>query len=94
MTPDDELAAMERRWARNRARMRRAGAVTATCLLAAIALTVFATLAQEIGAVPGKLARPLSCSVGACAGGDQASHMAGPSFVADQLHSKMEGNCR
>lgn len=90
-----ELAAMERRWARHR----RICAVGIPCLWAVFALIVFAGAAFETGKVARQLPGAFP-SVGAGGanvvpdGGVQASHTAGPSVVADQLHSKMEGKCR
>ena len=92
-----ELAAMERRWARKR----RICAAAATCLWAVFALIVFTGAAFETGRATGetgKVARQLPGTFPfggvQASGGVEASHTAGPSLVADQLHSKMEGKCR
>lgn len=86
-----ELAALERKWAR---RQRRYEALCAIAW-ALFALIVFACTALETGKVAGKLS---TADLGPAAMGSgvavQASHKAGPSIVADQLHSKMEGKCR
>jgi hypothetical protein len=96
MSLDREMAALERQWER---RSRRKEVLCAVAW-AAFALIVFAGTAFETGRATGetgKVARQLPCALvmnSGAAGAGEASHRAGPSIVADQLHSKMEGNCR
>lgn len=77
-----EWLAMEVRWSRQDRWLRRIGSLA----WALFALIVFAGTAHETG--------KLSAANLGAAGLGQASHKAGPSIVADQLHSKLEGKCR
>lgn len=76
-----EWLALETRWSRQDRWLRRVGSL----VWALFALIVFTGAALETG----KLTGPDVSAVAI-----EASHSAGPSIVADQSHSKSEGNCR
>lgn len=87
MSLGSEMADLERKWARRQRRYEALGAIA----WALFALLVFAGTAHETG----KLAAADFGSAGVASGVPvQASHKAGPSIVADQLHFKTEGKCR
>ncbi|OYW50740.1 MAG: hypothetical protein B7Y36_18840 [Novosphingobium sp. 28-62-57] len=102
MSPEQQLAWLKQEAdleRRLRQRRRHTEVLGAICW-ALFALIVFAGMAFETGRATGEaghVARQLPGAFpgdGVQARGVEASHTAGPSLVGDQLHSKMEGNCR